>query len=752
MKPDSFDLSGVDEECRQPADRAPHGPPFPRSGGPASGGLFAWYEPGYSDGLGDRLRLFDNTEGPPLELLRLRPELAGVPHFEFFLRERTFELAHFEDRRHARVCRVDRLPEPGGGLAVVCERADGLRLADVLRAAERRSLRPSPDVTLALVAELLSAVAALHGRGRHINHGALGPDRIVVAPGGSLVVTEYVFGSALRRLPYERDRLWLDFGFAVPADPAATPFDQQTDVFQAGLVALALTLGRRLAPQDYPAGLPGLMREARELSSAAYFQWLERALGAGSETFKDGLEAKRVFVAAAGSGADRSLHPAFWPALLAASEDCDWMSAAPEAGGRRARSPVSTRSPLLSSPSDSVRYEAVLDSPVASGCLPGAEEETPSPAAPHDAWGQSLDPTHRNDCEDAPLALTLSEAGAMTVGQGDANRGEGPLPRADAVTGWRRWQVAALVALSVVASVETLYIVSRGLPPAKPAVLSGGRLTIASEPSGAEVSMDGKPAGRTPLTLDVRAGRHVVELSVGTRRRTVTLSVESGSSVSHFIELPQALPEAGSLRVTTEPPGAEVRLDGERRGVAPLVLRGLAPGPHEIVVSRGNRIIRQTVAIESGVTAALLVPIPAASELAAGWVTIRSAVDLHVFERNELIGISRSGRIMLPAGRHEVEVANEAVAFRAARQIDVPPGGTVVVDVEMPLTTIDVNATPWAEAWIDGRRVGETPLGGVPVAIGPHEVRFSHPQLGERRVDCVVSLQRPTRLSVDPTK
>jgi len=49
----------------------------------------------------------------------------------------------------------------------------------------------------------------------------------------------------------------------------------------------------------------------------------------------------------------------------------------------------------------------------------------------------------------------------------------------------------------------------------------------------------------------------------------------------------------------------------------------------------------------------------------------------------------------------------------------------------------------------DGRHVGETPIGNLAVAIGPHEVVFRHPQLGEKRQAVSVTLNAPVRVSVD---
>jgi len=35
---------------------------------------------------------------------------------------------------------------------------------------------------------------------------------------------------------------------------------------------------------------------------------------------------------------------------------------------------------------------------------------------------------------------------------------------------------------------------------------------------------------------------------------------------------------------------------------------------------------------------------------------------------------------------------------------------------------VNINATPWAEVWIDGKSFGETPLGNISVAPGEHEI------------------------------
>jgi hypothetical protein len=97
-------------------------------------------------------------------------------------------------------------------------------------------------------------------------------------------------------------------------------------------------------------------------------------------------------------------------------------------------------------------------------------------------------------------------------------------------------------------------------------------------------------------------------------------------------------------------------------------------------------------------------------------------------------------------------VVNEAVGYRITRSLQVTAGKVTAVKLEMPQGTISVNAQPWAEVWVDGERVGETPIGNLSVPIGSHSVLFRHPELGEQHHTALVTMKGPTRLSVDMRK
>jgi hypothetical protein len=143
---------------------------------------------------------------------------------------------------------------------------------------------------------------------------------------------------------------------------------------------------------------------------------------------------------------------------------------------------------------------------------------------------------------------------------------------------------------------------------------------------------------------------------------------------------------------------------------------------------------------------------PAQNQLVAGMLTVSAPVPLRVYLKGRLIGTTEAESTMLPQGTHELEFVNEAVGFRTRRSVNIRAGSTSSVKIEAPQGTLHINAVPWAEVWIDGERIGETPIGNLQVKIGTREIVFKHPDLGERRTTALVTLKEPVRISMDLRK
>lgn len=316
--------------------------------------------------------------------------------------------------------------------------------------------------------------------------------------------------------------------------------------------------------------------------------------------------------------------------------------------------------------------------------------------------------------------------------------------------GWRGWAVAGIVLVLVTGG--GMFAARRYAMPSA-AVMTTGSLMVNTNPPGAQVSIDGQERGLAPLDLTLEAGAHILEVRGNGEPRTIPITITAGSQVSQYIELPDSAVALGQLQVRTEPSGARVTVDGVQRGTSPLTVDDLAPGEHAIMLESDFGSVKQTVMIEAGTTASLVVPLTASQGAPlSGWLTITAPVNMQLYENGRLLGSSEIDRIMMPTGRHEIEIVSEVLGYRSARTVQVSAGRVTPVAVEVPNATIAINAVPWARVSVDGQEVGETPIGNHSLPIGPHEITFRHPELGERRRAVTVTLMAPARLSVDMRK
>jgi serine/threonine protein kinase len=704
--------------------------------------------PLFADGIGERVVAADGATGELLQILRLRPALTAVPSFEFALRERTARLANFRHASYARVRRIDRV-QATSTLAIVCDHVEGIRLSDILRVAQERRLQIDVNTALYLVRQLVPAVALLHENARDVTHGLLAPERLIVTPYGRLVIVEHVLAAAIEQLQFSRERLWQEFRIAMPPSAGLARFDHRADVTGIGAVTLALLLGRPLRAEEFPQGVPALLNDARERSalgeeqplSPALRAWLARALQ---------LDVRRAYASA--------------PEALAALEevvaDGSAYAAAPIAletfMSRYITALLETPGQVVPHPSASAAPPAAVPlttapqhPPIAPRLAPPAIPEPQVPAvsarditeliSPQDLDSLSRDASKPLFNADAPF--TLGDSSRQPVHLASDTRRRSLLRVAALLAG-----LLALAGGGVFAS----RFIGGGTAAPVGAATTMGTLIVQSNPPGAQVFVDGVSRGMTPTRLSVTPGAHILELRGRGVPRVIPLQVAAGAQVSQYLEFAET-PTTGQLTIQSQPEGARVMVDGTDRGIAPLTVSDLAPGDHEVLLQSDSGKVRHVVTVQAGATASLVAPMTPAAGTGpvSGWVSIRAPFTIEIREEGRLLGTTDSDRIMMAAGRHDLELVNEALAYRSTRTVQVPPGKVATVTVALPHGVINLNAAPWAEVWIDGQRVGETPIGNLGVPIGPHEIVFRHPQLGEKRHAISVTLAAPARLSVD---
>jgi hypothetical protein len=224
-------------------------------------------------------------------------------------------------------------------------------------------------------------------------------------------------------------------------------------------------------------------------------------------------------------------------------------------------------------------------------------------------------------------------------------------------------------------------------------------LQLKARPDGAVFGGSGDPS--EPSALGGRAAHWLRQPIVQVRRVATSRPLAAGLAAVVVLQAiviatllarqqPNAVPALVPVRIESQQAGDIVMVDGEAVGLTPL----------DLTVGSSMRTISVVSAASSPVAAAGLPIDPALS-------------------------------VRVPA-LSSTPAANLATAGA------VPP---------VPGGRVSINAVPWAQVWIDGKQVGETPIAHFPMSAGEHEVIFRHPELGEHRETLVVQSGGEARIS-----
>lgn len=246
-------------------------------------------------------------------------------------------------------------------------------------------------------------------------------------------------------------------------------------------------------------------------------------------------------------------------------------------------------------------------------------------------------------------------------------------------------------------------------------------LTIAVEPPSAEVSVSGFPVISLADRYLLRPGDYQVRaLAEGYREKTLTLTVTD----QDYQHLDLALEKKpGHLVVTSDPPGAEVALDGESRGNTPLTLENISPGRHQLSLSH-PRYFSQTLAVDvegRDITHELALLL----EPAWGHITLDSdppGAEIRVGDR--VAGTTPATVAVLAEGE---EVTLRLPGYKPwQKTLRVDAGETLALDpilLEPADAQVQVSSTPTgATVTVNGDYRGRTPL---TLALAPGDSRLA---------------------------
>lgn len=224
-------------------------------------------------------------------------------------------------------------------------------------------------------------------------------------------------------------------------------------------------------------------------------------------------------------------------------------------------------------------------------------------------------------------------------------------------------------------------------------------LEVRSSPEGARLFVDGVSYGVTPtIVSSITPGRAVrVEVRTATGELLDGSEITLGTGERRTLEL-RAAPRAGLVRVSTEPLGAQVLVDGEVVGLSPLE-RELPLGAHRVEVTLAGFAPEQDVVhLEHG------------GERASLSFTLRPVAPTVAVAQGPGTGAAQSP--------HTPPRRGTELTIREPREL--PRSGVAGTRAPQGATgTLRVNTTPWSEVYEGGRRLGETPM-QLELSVGRH--------------------------------
>ncbi len=127
-----------------------------------------------------------------------------------------------------------------------------------------------------------------------------------------------------------------------------------------------------------------------------------------------------------------------------------------------------------------------------------------------------------------------------------------------------------------------------------------GRVVVETNPPGAKAYIGNDLIGTTPFTHDKPVGKYVITLKKPGFRDTI---LEANIAADETLDIQVDLIERiGALKITTNPPGAEIHVNDVYQGESPLRIEK-RPGNYRLVISKNKfRELNEELVIEDNIT------------------------------------------------------------------------------------------------------------------------------------------------------
>ncbi len=456
---------------------------------------------------------------------------------------------------HSNIAQIYECGIIDGTYFISMELVNGVSMKEVMQAFARTGATLSPEQAIFMVLQLLHGLDYAHrktdGQGNplQIVHCDVSPDNCLISFDGELKLLDFGIARAATSLSnYKEGMLMGKLGYVAPEQASLeTRWDHRVDIFAAGIVLYELLTRQKPFPKATDVDSLVVSRKARVVPVTTIDprlpkeldQILAKALAydpakryADARAFAEAL-VDLLFPtphSAISDHLDKQLHQVFGDRI---------------AKQRQARAHDALIMKVLTNLAERTQGGARA----ASG-PPG--EPPPGGAAAGDGTPPELE----------PIAIASEPHPDLRTPSGSR-----VVRRPVVVRRGLAWSVVILLALaSAAAGAAGAWLAGPWL--------RRGVLVVTSEPSGAEITLDGAPTGqRTPAVIEGVAVQQPHELVLsGPRLRPAPVAVkpEPGRlSLRVHAQLGSAI---GAIEVVSTPPGAMVLIDGQPVGLTPVTV------------------------------------------------------------------------------------------------------------------------------------------------------------------------------------
>lgn len=221
-----------------------------------------------------------------------------------------------------------------------------------------------------------------------------------------------------------------------------------------------------------------------------------------------------------------------------------------------------------------------------------------------------------------------------------------------------------------------------------------------------------------------------------------------------------AAPKTGNLRIETDPPGAEVRIDGTVRGVSPLAL-AMPPGKHVVTVQNNGNTKQLPVDVAPGAVMVHHIswtdpPAPAAVEFGRLNVSTDSPGGRVNIDGEDRGATPLTIRDLAP-GAHRVVVRSAGLTYTRTVQIETGVTASLVLTGSAPATPpwgwVSVSAPFAVQVFENERLIGTSDIDRIMLPGGDHDLELVSEAVGYRATRKVkVSAGQTASLALDLPK